>query len=147
MSVFSSTGERGAESPKASAREAGLSIVAPGMRVVGELVTDGVLKVEGAIEGTVRAQREVLVARGGTVEGDIHTREAVIGGSVEGSIYADERVEVQQGAMVVGDISTKKLVVQEGGEVNGQIRMSQPEVTPSPTGLQGKRSTGPIVRG
>jgi cytoskeletal protein CcmA (bactofilin family) len=98
------------------------------MRVVGELITEGVVKVEGTVEGTIRARREVLVAKGGHVDGDIHTREAVIGGQVSGSILAEERVEVQQGSTVTGDISTKKLVIQEGGEVNGQLRMG--EVTP-----------------
>jgi cytoskeletal protein CcmA (bactofilin family) len=151
MSVFAS-GERGAESSKHGGREAGLSIIAHGMRVVGELVTEGVLKIEGVVEGTVRTTRDVLVAKGGKVEGDIHAGEAVIGGEVHGSIYAEARVEVQQGAVVEGDISTKKLIVQEGGDVNGQIRMGQTK-PPTPTtasdahvASMAKRSTGPIVR-
>jgi cytoskeletal protein CcmA (bactofilin family) len=153
MSVFAS-GDRGAESPKHGGREAGLSIIAHGMRVVGELVTEGVLKIEGTVEGTVRTHRDVLVAKGGKVEGDIHAGEAVIGGAVHGSVYAETRVEVQQGAVVVGDISTKKLVVQEGGDVNGQIRMGEtkPPTAPAKAGAESqvasmaKRSTGPIVR-
>lgn len=123
MAVFSSAGERASDPPRSGSRESALSIIAPGMRVVGELITEGVVKVEGVVEGTIRAQREVLVAKGGHVAGDIHTREAVIGGEVSGSVFAEERVEVQQGSTVTGDISTKKLVIQEGGEVNGQVRM------------------------
>jgi len=146
MSVFAS-GERG-DSAKHGGREAGLSIIAQGMRVVGELVTEGVLKIEGDVEGTVRTTREVLVAKGGKVEGDIHAAEAVIGGEVNGSIFADTRVEVQQGAVVVGDISTKKLMVQEGGEVNGQVRMGEPagKTAQASVPSMGQRSTGPIVR-
>jgi cytoskeletal protein CcmA (bactofilin family) len=125
MAVFSSTGDRGTEAPRGGSGEGALSIIAQGMRAVGELITDGVVKVEGTVEGTIRAQREVLVAKGGNVEGDIHSREAVIGGGVSGSIFAEERVEVQQGSTVKGDISTKKLIIQEGGEVNGQIRMGE----------------------
>jgi cytoskeletal protein CcmA (bactofilin family) len=80
----------------------------------------------------VRAQREVLVAKGGRVQGDIHTRDVVVGGEVVGSIFADERIEVQQGAVVQGDIATKKLVIQEGGEVNGQIRMGEAKAAMKP---------------
>lgn len=148
MSVFAS-GEKG-DSPKHAAREAGLSIIAHGMRVVGELVTEGVLKIEGEVEGTVRASREVLVAKGGKVEGDLHAEEAVIGGEVHGSIFAKARVEVQQGAIVVGDISTKKLMVQEGGDVNGQVRMGEPKpgaaAQQPPPPAMAQRSTGPVVR-
>ncbi len=100
------------------------------MRVVGELITDGVVKVEGTVEGTIRAEREVLIAKGGLVEGDIHTHEAVVGGKVVGSIFARERIEVQQGSVVQGDIATKRLTVQEGGEVNGSIKMGDADPVP-----------------
>ncbi len=80
---------------RAAGREPGLSVVAPGTRITGQLDTSGVVKIEGTVAGSVRAERQVLVAKGGVVEGDIFTREAVIGGNVTGGIFYDERVEVQ----------------------------------------------------
>jgi cytoskeletal protein CcmA (bactofilin family) len=68
----------------------------------------------------------VLVAKGGLVQGDIYTTEAIIGGEVRGSIYADNRIEVQDTSVIHGDIATKLLMVQEGGEVNGHIKMGEP---------------------
>ena len=112
---------------KLAGREPGLSVVATGMRIDGRLDTNGVVKVEGFVSGSIRAERQVLVAKGGIVEGDILTREAVIGGEVRGAIYADERVEVQAGSQVNGDITTKRILLQEGGEVNGHLRMEDPK--------------------
>jgi cytoskeletal protein CcmA (bactofilin family) len=106
------------------AGEAALTIVATGTRIVGEVLSNGVVKVEGEIAGTVRADRQVLVARGGVVEGDVHSAEAVLGGEVRGGVFATERVEVQTGAAVHGDIATKRLIVQEGAEVNGLVKMA-----------------------
>ena len=135
MAAFSSSSDRSSDSGKHGSRENALSIIAPGARVTGELVTDGVVKIEGIVDGTIRAQREVLVAKGGRVQGDIHTRDVVVGGEVVGSIFADERVEVQPGSAVHGDIASKKLIIQEGGEVNGQVRMGDPKaVAPAATG-------------
>lgn len=108
------------------ARDPGLSVIAPGMRVEGELLTDGVVKIEGSVVGSVRAEQQVLVAKGGVVEGDIHTREAILGGEVRGSIMAHDRVEVQASSVVHGDITTQRIVVHEGGEVNGHVRMGDP---------------------
>ena len=105
--------------------EASLSIIGTGLRVEGDLSSDGVVKVEGTVVGTVRASRQVLVAKGGVVEGDIVTREAIIGGEVRGGIGAEERVELQATSVVHGDITTKRLFVQEGGEINGVIRMGE----------------------
>src|SRR2546425_3563088 len=80
--------------------EAGLSIIGTGMRVVGDITAEGVVKIEGAVVGTVRAGRQVLVGKGGEVEGDVISREAIIGGEVRGSIRADERVEIQSTSVV-----------------------------------------------
>ncbi|MBE0594714.1 MAG: polymer-forming cytoskeletal protein [Gemmatimonadales bacterium] len=135
MAAFSSSSDRSSDSGKHGSRESALSIIAPGTRITGELVTDGVVKIEGIVDGTIRAQREVLVAKGGRVQGDIHTRDVVVGGEVVGSIFADERVEVQPGSAVHGDIASKKLIIQEGGEVNGQVRMGDPKaVAPAANG-------------
>lgn len=117
MSIFADKGS--AESV------AGLSIIGAGMRVVGDITADGVVKVEGTIVGTVRANSQVLVAKGGEVEGDLLTREAIIGGEVRGSITAEERVEIQATSVVHGDIATKRLFVQEGGAINGVVRMGE----------------------
>ena len=103
----------------------GLSIIGAGMKVVGDLSAEGVVKIEGTVIGTVRAGRQVLVAKGGVVEGDLFSREAIIGGEVRGGIQADERVEVQASSVVHGDIATKRLFVQEGGEINGVVRMGE----------------------
>jgi cytoskeletal protein CcmA (bactofilin family) len=106
------------------AGELGLSIIGSGMRVVGDISAEGVVKIEGTVVGTVQAGRQVLVAKGGLVEGDVVTREAIVGGEVRGGIQAGERVELQTTSVVHGDIATRRLLVQEGGEINGVLRMS-----------------------
>ncbi len=108
-------------------REPGLSIIADGMKVTGQIDSNGVVKVEGQISGSIRAERQVLVATGGNVEGDIYTVEAVIAGTVTGSIIANERVEIQASSVVNGDITTQRIVVHEGGEVNGNLKMAKPD--------------------
>jgi cytoskeletal protein CcmA (bactofilin family) len=100
-----------------------LTIIAVGTSITGDLVSEGIVKVEGRIEGTVRATSQVLIAKGGLVSGDIHTREAVVGGDVKGSVHADERVEIQSTASVEGDIITMKIQIAEGGRVIGALKM------------------------
>jgi len=117
MAIFTEKGHGGPES------ESALSIIGSGMRVVGDITAEGVVKIEGTVIGTVRAGRQVLVAKGGEVEGDVITREAIIGGEVRGTVVAGERVEIQTASVVHGDITSKRLLVHEGGEINGVIRM------------------------
>jgi cytoskeletal protein CcmA (bactofilin family) len=103
--------------------EAGLSVIAAGMKIVGDIESTGVVKIEGMVEGAIRGARQLLLGRQGTVHGDIRAHEVVIGGSVVGTIIADERVEIQGTSSVQGDIHTKSIVVLEGGVINGAVRM------------------------
>jgi cytoskeletal protein CcmA (bactofilin family) len=119
MAIFTEKGHGGTEA------ETALSIIGSGMRVVGDITAEGVVKIEGTVVGTVRAGRQVLVAKGGEVEGDVITREAIIGGEVRGTVVASERVEIQTSSVVHGDLTSKRLLVHEGGEINGVVRMGE----------------------
>ncbi|MBK8247052.1 MAG: polymer-forming cytoskeletal protein [Gemmatimonadetes bacterium] len=83
------------------------------------------MKVEGTIEGAVRGARQVLLGKSGVILGDIHAADAVLGGRVVGSIVATERVELQATASIEGDVNTRSIVVFEGGQINGTVRMGE----------------------
>ncbi len=139
MAVFSGTKQDAPRDPGRPRGEAGLTIVSAGTRVVGEIQSDGVVKIEGTLVGTVHSDQQVLVSRGGVIEGDVITREAVVGGEIRGSVIASERVEVQASSVVHGDITTERLIVAEGGEVNGKVAMGGTEATVP--GLSGGEAT------
>jgi len=100
-----------------------MSIIAPDLVVTGDLVASGVVRVEGRVHGSVIAEQQILLSQGGAVAGDMRTREAVLAGEVNGSVTATDRIEVQSSAVVNGDIVTPRLLIQEGGRINGAIRM------------------------
>ena len=105
------------------------SIIASDMTVIGDLETEGVVRVEGRVKGTVRVGAQVLVAAGAVIEGDLHTQEAVIAGQVSGAIHARERVELQATAMVAGDILTPRISIIEGARVTGEVKMDSSKGT------------------
>jgi cytoskeletal protein CcmA (bactofilin family) len=104
-----------------------LSVIATGATITGELESNGIVKIEGRVVGSVRAAKQVLVAKGGFIDGDIITDEAIVGGEVHGGIYAERRTEIQADSKISGDIVTQSIVVHEGGEVNGYINMGNSE--------------------
>ena len=111
-----------------------ISVIAPGARVVGDVYTTGVVQVEGNIVGNVRADRQVLVAKGGVVDGDIETSEAILGGEVRGQIHAVQRVTVQASAVVYGTITTPRLAVEEGATLDVDLSMGESRaLLPLPT--------------
>jgi cytoskeletal protein CcmA (bactofilin family) len=105
--------------------EAALSIISAGMRITGDVETNGTIKIDGRIEGSVVGARQMMLGRSGSIHGNVHAGEVVVGGQVDGAITADERLELQGTAVVNGDIETKSIVVLEGARINGVVRMQE----------------------
>lgn len=110
---------------RAMPSEASMSLIGPGMNIVGDLVTDGTVRVEGRIEGTVRAGKAVVVGKGGEVVGDVFTQDAVIGGTIRGTVVAESRIELQATCDIEGQIRARAqhLQLEEGARFNGQVQM------------------------
>lgn len=106
-------------------REGVISIVGPGMRVVGDCETEGTLRIEGSVQGTVRAGKAVVVGKDGVVDGDIITQDAVVGGRVTGSITAESRLELQATCVVEGQIQSRRIKLEEGGKMNGTVQIGE----------------------
>lgn len=105
--------------------EAVISIVGPGMKIVGDCETDGTLRIEGAIEGSVRAGKAVVVGKDGRVEGDIFTQDAVISGHVLGTVIAESRLELQATCQIEGRVRARRLHLEEGAILNGTVEMGE----------------------
>lgn len=102
-------------------RDAVISIIGPGMRVIGDCETDGTLRIEGRVEGTVRASKAVVVGKDGSVEGDVLTQDAIVGGRINGKIVAESRLELQATCQVEGEIRARRIKLDEGGQVSGSV--------------------------
>lgn len=111
-----------------------VSIVGSGMTIRGDCETEGTLRVEGKVEGTIRSDKAVVVGEDGEVIGDIRTQDAVIAGRVEGSIEAESRIELQATARVEGDVRCRRVKLEEGGFVDGRIEMGGSDRKKPPKG-------------
>lgn len=105
--------------------ETSLSIIAAGMRISGDIESGGVIKIDGRVDGSVIGARQILLGRGGAIHGNVEADEVVIGGDVFGSVRATNRLELQGTATVQGNIDTKSIVVMEGAQITGNVRMSE----------------------
>lgn len=116
-----------------------MSIIGPGMSIVGDVVTDGTVRVEGRIEGTIRAGKSVIVGKGGEITGDVLTQDAIIGGRVRGTVVAESRLELQATCDIEGQVRARAqyLQLEQGARFNGQVQMldeGQQAALPARTG-------------
>lgn len=123
--MFNKESSDARRSGKTGAGETTLTIVAAGTVIAGDISCPGALKVEGQIDGAVLKARQVMLAREGSIRGDVTADEVVVGGVIDGNVSATDRLELQTTAVINGDIATKSIVVMEGARINGGVRMTE----------------------
>lgn len=101
-----------------------VSVVAPGMTILGDVMCDGTVRVEGKIEGSVKATKSVVVGKDGRITGDIDTQDVVIAGTVIGTVVGASRVELQETCRIEGDIRSRRVKLEEGGQIEGRLHMT-----------------------
>ncbi|HEY0971667.1 MAG TPA: polymer-forming cytoskeletal protein [Gemmatimonadales bacterium] len=99
----------------------GYSVLDAQLTVVGDLETEGTLRIDGTLRGSIRSADLVILGAEARVEGDVTAREVIVAGAVLGNIEAAERTEVQASAVVTGDINTGAVLIHEGGAVRGRL--------------------------
>ncbi|MEX2048621.1 MAG: polymer-forming cytoskeletal protein [Gemmatimonadota bacterium] len=110
-----------------SVRAASLELTATGA-VNGDLIAaegdsvGGAFVVAGSVQGAVRAH-QVEVCQGGTVLSGVVAETATVRGRILGGILARGRLALTATAVVEGDVHARRLALEEGGQVNGNIRI------------------------
>ena len=108
-----------------STPETAISIIGPGMKIVGDCITDGTVRVEGRVEGSVKAGKAVVIGKDGTVQGNIDTQDAVISGTIEGTVNAQSRLELQATCRIDGEVFARRMQLEEGAILNGRVHMGE----------------------
>jgi cytoskeletal protein CcmA (bactofilin family) len=113
----------------------GYSVIDYQLSVTGDIHTEGTIRVDGRVEGSLHRVDTLIIGAGGTVVGNIEAREVVIGGDLCGHLTVTGRVEVQASATVRGDIHAAAVMLQEGGTVHGHVAIQ-------PIGSNANESSG-----
>ena len=111
-----------AAAPAAKAEEGGSKlIVGPNIKLRGvEIDNCDTLVVEGRVEATM-VSRTIQIAEGGAFNGKVEVDVAEVRGQFQGEMTARKKLVVHASGRVSGKIRYGKMLVQEGGEMSGDI--------------------------
>lgn len=116
-----------------------LNFIGNGTSLVGDLVTNSSIRVDGKIKGTLKCEHTLTVGESGEVNGTVEAKNAVIGGKIQGKVVVREKLVLEAKSRLVGELKAKKLIIDEGAVFDGASDMgvstpaeqSKPE-TPAP---------------
>lgn len=123
---------------KGERAEAGVSIIAAGMTIIGDVESSGNIRIEGKLIGKLICRARVSVGTKGRIEGSIDTVSAHIEGETTGTVMVRELLQIQETGRVHGEITTVRLAVQDGAVITGNVKMGKEakeflQATPTPT--------------
>ena len=102
----------------------GMTTIASGLKINGEISGTSDLYIDGETQGKIRlANARVTVGPNGRVQADIEAREIIIEGSVQGNLKAGERVQLGAQSKVQGSVLTPRIAIDDGARLRGKVEM------------------------
>ncbi len=100
--------------------------VGPNIKLRGVEITDcDTLVVEGSVEATIDS-RVIQIAEQGAFTGNAEFDIAEIRGSFDGELTVRQKLVVYASGRVTGKVRYGKLVIEEGGQLTGDVQLSTP---------------------
>jgi cytoskeletal protein CcmA (bactofilin family) len=115
-----------------------VTIVSAGVTLEGKLSSNGNVRVDGKVNGDVKAEGNITIGENGEIRGQINANTITLGGKVEGTISAKEKIVLEAKCQLKGDIITKVLVVEEGAKFDGKSSMNNKDYEQKEISVQAK---------
>jgi len=94
------------------------------VKILGEIISDENLVIEGEVEGTITLKdNELTVGPSGRVHANINAKNIKIDGLVDGDVFAKEKVVISKSGNVRGNIVAPRVILEDGGRFKGSIDM------------------------
>lgn len=101
------------------------TIVSAGMRIEGELKSNGNIRIDGTVAGKVQTSQDLIIGPAASIEADVLANNAFVAGKVLGNVTVKTSLTITETGKVLGNISCSRIAIQEGGFFAGNCRMNE----------------------
>ncbi len=101
------------------------TVVAVGATIIGTMKGEGIIQVEGNVEGEIDLKGAVIVTPSGLIKGPVTADVIRVAGRIEGEVNARDHLFIERTGSLQGNFTTVSLVVEDGGRLNGTASMPE----------------------
>lgn len=112
--------------------EAPETIVGATVKIEGDLISEGNIKVDGLVTGKIKTTKNLYIGPMAKIEADVEAENAVLAGVVKGDIKVKEGLIIQETGKVDGNITASRLGIAEGAHFSGSCTMPETESISGP---------------
>jgi len=103
------------------------TIIGPGTSVSGHIESGGFTRVDGNVQGDVKARGRVVIGERARMKSNISGTSVTVGGVVFGNVLASERLIILGTGLVMGDVITRRIQADDGCLIHGKVRVCRTE--------------------
>ena len=107
------------------AQPTAVNLICDGTSIKGDVQARGDIRIDGYLNGKIKANGKTVVGIAGKIEGDINCKTVDVAGKVEGNIVASEIVNVKSSAVIFGNIISEKISIEPGAKFTGSCKMGE----------------------
>ena len=100
-----------------------VNIIGQGTSIIGDINSNGDIRVDGTLKGSIKTEGKVVLGKEGVVEGDVICQNADVSGIIKAKITVSNLLSLKETAKLKGDIVTNKLSIEPGAEFTGSCSM------------------------
>jgi cytoskeletal protein CcmA (bactofilin family) len=100
-----------------------INLIGAGTVIEGDIRSNGDIRIDGTVYGSVTSKAKVVIGTTGVIEGDVNSQNADVSGTIKGKTTISELLFLKSTSKIIGDIVTGKLVVEVGATFTGSCNM------------------------
>lgn len=100
-----------------------VNLIATGTILKGEIESNGDMRIDGTLEGTIKSSGKVVIGTTGKVKGEVYCQNADVSGEVDAKVNVRELLSLKASAVFTGEIKTDKLAIEPGAHYSGTCNM------------------------
>ncbi len=97
--------------------------VGPTANFNGDLVCDGIVKIDGIFQGSIKTVSNVIISQNARVDAAIEAQNISVSGQAKGSMVAKGRLEILSTGRVWADVTVSSFLLDDGGKLHGALQM------------------------
>ena len=100
-----------------------INTIAAGTSIKGDVKTNGDIRIDGTLVGSLESKGKIVIGTTGSVEGEIICQNGVFSGNIKAKVTVNELLSLLSTAKLIGDVTTNKLSIEPGACFTGNCIM------------------------
>jgi len=104
---------------------AAINLISNGTEITGNIVSNGDIRIDGALNGNLNTKGKVVIGPSGKVKGEVFCKNLEVSGIIEGKVSVENLLNLKTSSKIYGEIATSRLSIEPGAVFTGNCKMNE----------------------